>query len=211
MLIIRRFENPSFQDYEKTWEKMQRFTDERTADTPDELWCLQHTGVYTQGLAGKSEHVIAPENIPIVQSDRGGQITYHGPGQLVVYTLLDLKRLNIGVRTLVTSLEDCIIALLKEYGIESEGNRDAPGVYVNQDKICSIGLRVRRGCSFHGLALNVNMNMKPFTGIRPCGLNVNVTQTKDQGGPAQINQAIDDFLPHFRQKFGYNEAIIHNE
>ncbi len=159
---------------------MQDFTNSRKPDTADQLWFLQHPPVYTLGKNGKAEHVLKPAQIPVINSDRGGQVTYHGPGQLVVYTLLDLKRLNIGVRQLVSILEQSIIDLLASYGVDSCARADAPGVYVNDAKIAALGLRVRKGCSFHGLALNVDMNLEPFSRINPCGYEgLAITQLKD--------------------------------
>jgi len=167
-------------DYHQTWQQMQDFTDSRQSDTQDELWFLQHPSVYTLGKNGKIEHVLNPAGIPVVNSDRGGQVTYHGPGQIVVYTLLDLNRLKIGVRDLVTLIEQTVIELLASYEINAYDKREAPGVYVNDAKIAALGLRVRKGCSFHGLALNVDMNMEPFSRINPCGYEgLEVTQIKD--------------------------------
>jgi len=155
--------------YLDAWKEMKAFTDTRTKDTPDEIWLLQHPPVYTQGQAGKPEHVLNPHQIPVVQSDRGGQVTYHGPGQLVAYFLMDIKRRNVGIRTFVCQLEKLLIALLAEYDIKAEIKQGAPGVYVDQQKIASIGLRVRKGCTYHGIALNVCMDLEPFKGINPCG------------------------------------------
>jgi len=167
-------------DYQQTWKQMQDFTDSRQQDTEDELWFLQHPPVYTLGKNGKLEHVLNPAGVPVVNSDRGGQVTYHGPGQIVVYTLLDLKRLKIGVRDLVTLIEQSIIDLLSSYDIAANARREAPGVYVNDAKIAALGLRVRKGCSFHGLALNVDMDMEPFNRINPCGYEgLEVTQLKN--------------------------------
>ncbi|NQX87545.1 MAG: lipoyl(octanoyl) transferase LipB [Halioglobus sp.] len=156
-------------EYEPTFAAMRRFTDSRELDTPDELWLLQHQPVFTQGQAGRVEHLLAPGDIPVVQSDRGGQVTYHGPGQWVLYLLLDMRRHQLGVRDLVDVIEQCLVTLLDEYGIAAAGKADAPGVYVNDEKVASLGLRVRRGCTYHGLALNVNMDLEPFTRINPCG------------------------------------------
>jgi lipoyl(octanoyl) transferase len=156
-------------DYEETLAAMRRFTDERGADTPDELWLLQHPRVFTQGQAGRAEHVLAPGAIPVVQVDRGGQVTYHGPGQWVVYLLIDLKRRSLGVRELVSLIERAIVVVLGGYGIEAAADPARPGVYVDGAKIASLGLRVRRGCSYHGLALNVNLDLEPFGRINPCG------------------------------------------
>lgn len=156
-------------DYQTVLKSMRDFTDQRDADTPDELWLLQHPRVFTQGQAGKAEHLLAPGDIPVIQVDRGGQVTYHGPGQWVVYLMVDLKRRGLGVRALVTLIEDSIVELLAAYGIVAAPRPEAPGVYVDGDKIASLGLRVRRGCSYHGLALNVDMDLEPFQRINPCG------------------------------------------
>ena len=155
--------------YLETWEAMRTFTDRRDDSTPDELWLLEHPPVYTQGLAGKPEHVLNAGDIPVVQTDRGGQVTYHGPGQLVVYPLLNLDRLGLGVRTLVATLEAVTIDLLAEFGVSSQRRAGAPGVFVNSAKIASIGLKVRRGCTFHGLAFNIGLDLEPFSRINPCG------------------------------------------
>lgn len=165
-LIIRRL---GLQGYQKTWQTMRDFTEKRTDETADEFWLLEHPPVYTQGLSGKAEHLLDPGNIPIVQTDRGGQVTYHGPGQLILYPLIDLKRKKLGIRALVSALESSTIALLKQYGLKAYARADAPGVYINQAKIASLGLRVRRGCSYHGLSLNVCLDLAPFSGINPCG------------------------------------------
>ena len=156
-------------EYLPTLEAMQAFTDSRDAQTPDELWLLQHPRVFTQGQAGKAEHVLAPADIPVIQVDRGGQVTYHGPGQWVLYLLVDLRRGKLGVRDLVTLIERSIVHLLAEYDIVGSPRADAPGVYVDGDKIAALGLRVRHGCSYHGLSLNVDMDLEPFQRINPCG------------------------------------------
>ena len=156
-------------DYAPTLRAMQDFTDTRTPDTPDELWLLQHPRVFTQGQAGKAEHVLAPGDIPVIQVDRGGQVTYHGPGQVVLYLLVDIRRHKLGVRDLVDLIEHSIVQLLSEYDIEAAAKPAAPGVYVAGEKIASLGLRVRRGCSYHGLSLNVDMDLEPFGRINPCG------------------------------------------
>jgi lipoyl(octanoyl) transferase len=164
-------------EYAQTLEAMQRFTDERGAGTPDELWLLEHPPVFTLGMAADPSHVLAPGDIPVVQTDRGGQVTYHGLGQLVVYPLLDLRRAGLNVRTLVTTLEQAVIDLLRPHGITAQGRREAPGVYVEGRKLASIGMRIRRGCSYHGLALNVDMDLAPFARINPCGMaGLEVTQ-----------------------------------
>ena len=162
--------NLGLQPYEATWQAMQDFTDNRTETTADELWIVEHPAVFTQGLNGKAEHLLQTTDIPIVQTDRGGQITYHGPGQTIVYVLVDLKRAKLGVRALVTALENSIIEYLQQLGIDSSARADAPGVYVNGKKIASLGLKIRKQRSYHGLALNLNMDLTPFKTINPCGL-----------------------------------------
>lgn len=157
------------QPYEPVSQAMHDFTDSRDDTTPDEIWLVEHLPVFTQGQAGKAEHVLVPGDIPVIQSDRGGQVTYHGPGQQVMYVLLNLKRRKLGVRELVTVLEQTVVDTLAEYGIDAHPRADAPGVYVGEMKICSLGLRIRKGCSFHGLALNINMDLSPFLRINPCG------------------------------------------
>lgn len=156
-------------DYLPTLEAMKSLTDQRDAQSPDELWLLQHPRVFTQGQAGKAEHVLAPGNIPVIQVDRGGQVTYHGPGQWVLYLMVDIRRRKLGVRDLVNLIELSIVQLLSEYAIDAAARRDAPGVYVAGDKIAALGLRVRRGCSYHGMSLNVDMDLEPFQRINPCG------------------------------------------
>ena len=156
-------------DYEPTLAAMRQFTDSRHEGSPDELWLLQHPAVFTQGQAGRAEHVLAPGNIPVIQVDRGGQVTYHGPGQWVLYLMLDLRRRQLGVRDLVSLMERSVVELLAEYGITSAAKREAPGVYVAGEKIAALGLRSRRGCSYHGLALNVDLDLEPFERIDPCG------------------------------------------
>lgn len=156
-------------DYDASWQAMKTFTNIRGPEHQDEIWLLEHPSVFTQGQAGKAEHVLAPGDIPVVQADRGGQVTYHGPGQLVAYVLFDLKRQKIGVRELVHKTEEVLISLLKQWGIDAYADPDAPGVYIGDDKIASVGMRVRRGCSFHGLAINLDTDLEPFTRINPCG------------------------------------------
>ena len=170
------------QPYHSVWQDMQRFTLSRGPNTADELWIVEHPPVYTLGLNGKSEHLLDTGSIPVVQTDRGGQVTYHGPGQLVIYTLLDLKRLNLSIRQLVTLLEQAMVATLAQYGIKAETRGDAPGVYVGSQKIGSLGLRVKRHCSYHGLSLNNHMDLSPFHGINTCGYpDLKVTQLADLG------------------------------
>lgn len=178
-LVIRRL---GLTDYEPTWEAMRAFTAERTAESPDELWLTEHPPVYTLGLNRKDVRLPWRDDIPLVRTDRGGKITYHGPGQIVIYLLLDLKRQGLTVRQLVDRMEVAIIALLTEYGVSAEGRPDAPGVYVNGSKIASLGLRLKNGCCYHGLSLNVDMDLSPFTAIDPCGYRgLQVTQTRDLG------------------------------
>jgi lipoyl(octanoyl) transferase len=198
------------QDYHQSWQAMTEFTNQRTPDTPDQLWLVEHPPVFTQGQAGKAEHLLFPGDIPVVQTDRGGQVTYHGPGQLVAYPLLDLRRLNFGVRELVTRIEQTIIATLAHYGIESAAKADAPGVYVNGDKIASLGLRVRRGCSFHGLALNVAMDLSPFQRINPCGYQgLAMTQIRDlMTNPPSLAEVQAQLVAEFARKLGYETCTM---
>ncbi len=165
-IVVRK---PVLVEYRATLREMKEFTDSRTPASPDELWLLQHPRVFTQGQAGKAEHVLTPGDIPVVQADRGGQVTYHGPGQWVLYLMVDLRRHSLGVRALVDLIENSLVQLLAEYGIEAAARPDAPGVYVAGDKIAALGLRVRKGCSYHGLSLNVDMDLEPFQRINPCG------------------------------------------
>ncbi|MEO0615499.1 MAG: lipoyl(octanoyl) transferase LipB [Pseudomonadota bacterium] len=158
------------QDYEPLWRRMQAYTDERGPEAPDLLWFCEHPPVFTLGMAASREHVLAPGDIPLVQIDRGGQVTYHGPGQLMIYPLINVRRAGLGVRALVSALEDSVIELLADAGIVARARRDAPGVYVEGRKVASIGLRIRRGCSYHGMALNVDMDLEPFARINPCGM-----------------------------------------
>lgn len=186
-LIIRQL---GMQPYLPIWQAMQDFTNARDENTADEIWLVEHQAVFTQGQAGKEEHLLMPGDIPVVKVDRGGQVTYHGPGQQMMYVLLNLKRHNLGVRHLVTALEQCVVKTLHKYAINAYPKADAPGVYVDAKKVCSIGLRIRKGCSFHGLALNVNMDLSPFKRINPCGYAglemVNCAQLK---GPVTVAEA----------------------
>ncbi|MFO7543225.1 MAG: lipoyl(octanoyl) transferase LipB [Thiobacillus sp.] len=176
-------------DYAPTWRAMQDFTAQRSADTPDEIWLLEHPPVYTQGQAGKPEHLIAVTTIPVVPIDRGGQITYHGPGQIVAYVLVDLRRRGYGIRELVTRLEQAVIDLLAARGVNAVRKAGAPGVYVADAKIAALGLRVKHGCTYHGLALNVDMDLSPFAAINPCGYaGMRVTQCRDLG----VNESLHD-------------------
>ncbi|CAM4310611.1 lipoyl(octanoyl) transferase LipB [Vibrio agarivorans] len=185
-LIVRHLGR---QDYQPVWQAMHDFTDTRDENTVDEVWLVEHNPVFTQGQAGKQEHLLNTGDIPVVQSDRGGQVTYHGPGQLVAYVLINLRRKNIGVRDLVTHIENTVINTLKRFDVESAARPDAPGVYVDNRKICSLGLRIRRGCSFHGLALNINMDLTPFLRINPCGYaGMEMVQLNDLTSTTQLKQ-----------------------
>ncbi|HEX2667059.1 MAG TPA: lipoyl(octanoyl) transferase LipB [Gammaproteobacteria bacterium] len=196
-------------DYVPTWRAMEEFTLARGPDTPDEIWFLEHPPVFTLGMAGKMEHVLAPGDIPVVHIDRGGQVTYHGPGQLVVYPLVDLKRLKLGVRALVEALENSVIDTLEGYGIQARGRRDAPGVYVDARKVCSIGIRVRRGCSYHGIAFNIAMDLEPFQRINPCGyVGLEMTQVSALGGPDSVRRVAEDLAPALLERLGYNGAPL---
>jgi lipoyl(octanoyl) transferase len=183
-------------DYEPTWRAMQALTDARDGETPDEIWFLEHVAVFTQGLNGRAKHLLAPGDIPVVGIDRGGKVTYHGPGQLVVYAQIDLRRRGIGVRELVVALENAVIALAACHGIEASGRREAPGVYVGARKLASLGLRVRRGCSYHGLALNVDMDLEPFRRINPCGVaGLAMTRLADHGVAADTHEIARELAP----------------
>lgn len=193
-LIIRQLHT---MDYSKVWHAMQNFTDERDEKTEDELWLVQHPPVFTQGQAGKEEHLLMPGDIEVVKVDRGGQVTYHGPGQQVIYFMINLRRRKMGVRQLVTLIENAIVYSLNDFGIKAYPKPDAPGVYVDDKKIASLGLRVRKGCSFHGLALNVNMDLSPFLRINPCGYaGLEMIQTCDINGPQNITDACNALVKH---------------
>jgi len=194
--------------YESTWRAMQRFTDQRDASTPDEIWFLEHAPVFTLGLNASREHVKSAGAIPVVQIDRGGQVTYHGPGQLVVYPLIDLRRRTLGVRQLVVALENAVIAYVAELGVAASGSREAPGVYVGGAKLASIGLRIRRGASYHGLALNVSLDLEPFERINVCGYpGLSVTRLLDLAGGADVGAAAAGLVPHLVRQLGYHSAI----
>ncbi|WP_049722501.1 lipoyl(octanoyl) transferase LipB [Gilvimarinus polysaccharolyticus] len=197
-------------DYLSTWQAMSAFTSARASDAADQLWLVEHPAVFTQGQAGKPEHLLAVEGIELVQSDRGGQVTYHGPGQLVAYPLLDLRRRKLGVRQLVSLIEQVIIAVLHGYDIDAYARPDAPGVYVAGDKIASLGLRVRRGCSFHGLALNVDMDLSPFEQINPCGYaGLKMTDmARLRAVPVAMSAVKNALIDQFVQKLDYKTAII---
>ncbi len=201
-LVVRHL---GLADYLPTLEAMRHLTAERDEQTPDEIWLLQHPRVFTQGQAGKPEHLLAPGDIPVVQVERGGQVTYHGPGQLVAYLMLDLRRLDLGVRELVSAMELSLVDVLAGYGIEAAPKAEAPGVYVKDDKIASLGLRVRRGCSFHGLALNVDMDMMPFQRINPCGYaGLKMVQMKDLlATPPVFDEVAQRLEQALHQRLGY--------
>ena len=174
--------NLGLRPYQETWDAMRDYTASRNAASEDQIWLVQHPPVYTQGQAGKPEHLLAPGDIPVIQIDRGGQITYHGPGQIIMYLLLDIRRAGIGIRALVSLIEESVIGFLQEQGIRAQSRIDAPGVYVDGKKIASLGLRVRGGCTYHGVALNVDMDLEPFSRINPCGLvGMQMTQLRDLG------------------------------
>ena len=198
------------QDYAACWRAMSDFTNQRTLDTTDQFWLVEHPPVFTQGQAGKAEHLLFPGDIPVVQTDRGGQITYHGPGQLVAYPLLDLRRLKLGVRELVTAIEQTIVSSLGHFGIDAAAKPDAPGVYVNGSKIASLGLRVRRGCSFHGLALNVDMDLSPFLRINPCGYQgLTMTQLRDLIPECPgMEQVQNQLVTEFARKLAYETCTM---
>ncbi len=208
-LVVKRLGR---QDYEPVWKAMHEFTDQRTDDTPDEVWLVEHNPVFTQGQAGKAEHLINTGDIPVVQSDRGGQVTYHGPGQLVAYFLINLRRKKLGVRDLVTHIENLVINTLKAYNIDSAARPDAPGVYVDGKKICSLGLRIRKGCSFHGLALNVNMDLGPFLRINPCGYEgMEMVQVSQVGGPEDIESVEKQLIQELVTLLDYEQVEFSTE
>ncbi|MGM0570681.1 lipoyl(octanoyl) transferase LipB [Marinobacter sp.] len=206
-LIVRDL---GLQPYQTVWESMKAFTAGRDRTVPDELWCVQHPSVYTQGQAGKAEHILAPGDIPVVQADRGGQVTYHGPGQLVVYLMVDLPRAGLGVRQLVDIIEQSLVSVLAEQGISAAPRPDAPGVYVDGAKIASLGLRVRRGCSFHGLALNVDMDMEPFSRINPCGFSgLPMCQVRDFNNVVSLSTLSVRLTDTLAGALGYDESGVH--
>ena len=205
-LVVRQL---AVMPYQPVYLAMQAFTEKRSAKTHDELWFLEHKSVYTQGRAGQDQHILNTNKIPVVQSDRGGQVTYHGLGQLTVYMLLDLKRLGFGVRDLVSLIESSLVATLAHWGIESSPRSDAPGVYVDGAKIAALGLRIKKGCSYHGLNLNIDMDMDPWSGINPCGLGVPVTQMAtliDKQNMPSLNQVLNWLLSELSGQLGYNKS-----
>ncbi|NQZ93135.1 MAG: lipoyl(octanoyl) transferase LipB [Moritella sp.] len=205
-IIIRQLNR---QPYSTVFDAMKSFTDNRDDNTEDELWFVEHDPVFTQGQAGKAEHILATGDIPVVQADRGGQVTYHGPGQQVVYFLLDIKRRKLGVRALVSHIENGIVAALAESGIEAYPRADAPGVYVADKKVASLGLRIRKGRSFHGLALNVNMDLSPFLRINPCGYaGMEMTQTSDLGGATSLEEIQPKLVEHLCSLLEYTQLTF---
>jgi len=208
-LIIRSLNKMEYND---VWHAMQAFTDARTDSTLDEIWFVEHPPVYTLGQAGKPEHILNAGDIPVVHCDRGGQVTYHGPGQCVAYVLFDLRRRDMGVRTLVTSLENTVISLLSRYNITAEARSDAPGVYVGDTKICSIGLRVRRGYSYHGIALNVAMDLEPFQRINPCGFKgLVMSQISELDGPKDFNTVTEHLYQEFVRSLSVKSVTIESQ
>ncbi len=204
-MIIRKL---GLQPYEPVWRAMQHYTEQRGAKSADELWVVEHNPIYTLGLNGKTEHILNTTKTPIINIDRGGQVTYHGPGQLIIYLLFDLKRHNWGVRHLVTTIESSIIELLADYRITAHARADAPGVYVNQAKIAALGLRIRRHCSYHGLSLNVNMDLTPFDHINPCGhAGMAVTQLSEQGITENLESVADKLLNKLYQTLQLDDEI----
>ena len=207
-LIVRSL---GLTDYVPVWEAMRVFTDSRQKSTLDEIWVTEHKRVFTQGQSGPPENIIDPGDIPVVLSDRGGQVTYHGPGQLVVYLMFDLRRMDLNIRVLVGGIEESIIDVLAGYSIGATRERDAPGVYVRGSKIGSLGLRVRRGCSFHGLSLNVAMDLEPFDRINPCGnVDLKMSQVKDCGGPSDLSVVAEDLIDRLSSRFQFT-SLIHRK
>jgi lipoyl(octanoyl) transferase len=205
-IVIR---NLGLQSYEPIWRAMQRFTDSRDESSRDEIWFCQHQAVFTLGLNTAPEHLLATGDIPVVQIDRGGQVTYHGPGQLMIYPLIDIRRSNIGVRDLVTALEQSVVDLAAEFDIAAASHCDAPGVYVDAAKLASVGLRIRRGASFHGMALNVDVDLEPFSRINPCGFqNLEITDLNRLGGQADLDTVRDRLLPHLLRHLGLDDASL---
>jgi lipoyl(octanoyl) transferase len=203
-LDVRRL---GLMDYEPVWRAMQTFTDQRDVDTPDELWLVEHPPVFTQGQAGRAEHILAPGDIPIIQVDRGGQVTYHGPGQIVAYPLIDISRLGLGVRKLVTGIEQAIIDVLQSYGVEAQLLKGAPGVYIDGIKIASLGLRIRKGKSFHGLSFNVNMDLEPFQRINPCGYEGLQVTNLSAFTEVSIREVEDRLIAGLSEVLGYNDRF----
>lgn len=202
-LLVRQL---GLRDWQPVSDAMHHYTDHRDGNSRDEIWLVEHHPVFTQGQAGKAEHVLMPGDIPVIQSDRGGQVTYHGPGQQIMYVLIDVKRRKIGVRQLVTALEETVIATLAHFGVEARARADAPGVYVGEEKICSLGLRIRKGCSFHGLALNVAMDLSPFLRINPCGYaGMSMTQLQHFQPEVRVPDVQPLLVAAFARLLGYEQ------
>ena len=207
-LIVRSL---GLTEYVAVWKAMRSFTDSRDEQTLDEIWVNQHTPVFTQGQSGRRENILEPRDIPVVYADRGGQVTYHGPGQLVVYLLFDLRRMDLNARSLVDGIEESIVSVLAGYSIGATTKRDAPGVYVQATKIASVGLRIRRGCSYHGLSLNVAMDLEPFDRINPCGhANLKMSQVEDFGGPNDLSLVTDDLVRVLSHQFQFT-SLVHTK
>jgi len=204
-IIVKRLGQ---QPYEKVWSEMQQFTRERSRPSLSQIWIVEHPPVFTQGQAGKAEHILNAGDIPVVQTDRGGQVTYHGPGQAILYPMLDLHELGIGVRPLVSALENAVIELLQGHQIHAQARKDAPGVYVDNQKIASLGLRIRKGFSYHGLSLNVNMDLSPFQQINPCGYKgLEVTQMADLGAIISVNDAALAVVDNLAQQLNFTTTL----
>lgn len=202
-LLVRQL---GLRDWQPVSDAMHRFTDQRDSETPDEVWLVEHNPVFTQGQAGKAEHLLMPGDIPVVQSDRGGQVTYHGPGQQILYVMIDIRRRKLGVRQLVTVLEQTVIKTLADYSVTAYSRDDAPGVYVDGKKICSLGLRIRKGCSFHGLALNIDMDLGPFLRINPCGYaGMEMTRLADLTADSLLAEVPRRLVDHFTRQISYQQ------
>ncbi|MDN0087811.1 lipoyl(octanoyl) transferase LipB [Yersinia nurmii] len=205
-IILRQL---GLQPYAPVSQAMHAFTEGRDETTPDEIWLVEHHQVFTQGQAGKAEHLLMPGDIPVIQSDRGGQVTYHGPGQQVMYVLINLKRAKVGVRQLVTAIENTVVETLTHFGIEAHARPDAPGVYIGQKKVCSLGLRIRKGCSFHGLALNIDMDLSPFQRINPCGYaGMEMTQVSTFQPGTTLSDVQPILVHEFIRQLGYADAVV---
>ena len=206
ILQVRRL---GLMDYKPVWRAMQAFTDQRDDTTPDELWLVQHPPVFTQGQAGRAEHILAPGDIPVVQVDRGGQVTYHGPGQIVAYPLIDIARMGMSVRVLVSCIERAIIAVLKSYNVDAQLLTGAPGVYIDGVKIASLGLRIRKGRSFHGLAFNVDMDLEPFNRINPCGFEGLQLTNLSALASVSLPEVENRLITSLSEVLGYNKRFSH--
>ncbi len=205
-LVVRHL---GLQDYEPTWQQMQDFTSSRDDNTADEFWVLQHPPVFTLGQAGKAEHLLAPGDIPVIKTDRGGQVTYHGPGQLVIYLLVDIRRRKMGARDLVTQIERAVVSLLSNQGVDAAAKPEAPGVYVDDRKVAALGLRIRKGRSYHGLSLNVDMDLEPFYRINPCGYEgLEVVDLKALQVPLTLEGAAQELVGILIDQFGYDSAHV---